>query len=151
MLEIDGVQPDSVTFVCPLREVFFLLYGHLSAYDLDPEYTFTYMGMLVDDVMVEEHSRDPVGGGGFDDVVEELSSQGRMSEDDAKRLCYQAGDLIILLVTQQLPNMGARIYKNAYQYYLSPSYDLYISIQRSVFESYEPDRIPSTGPRPYRL
>lgn len=150
MLDIEGVQPDTVTFVCPLREVFYFLYGQLSAYDLDPEYTFSILGMLTDEVMQQEQSREPVGGTSLAELAADIG-HGGMELERAKQLAYAACDLIIVIITQQIPNMGSFIYKNAYEYYLSPSYDLYISIQRSVFDSYEPSRVPSTGPRAYRL
>ena len=150
MLDIEGVQPDSVTFICPLREVFYFLYGQLSAYDLDPEYTFGILGILTDEVMQEEQSREPVGGTSLAELAATIG-HGGFELDRAKQLVYAACDLIIQLVTQQIPNMGSPVYRNAHQYYLSPSYDLYISIQRSVFDAYEPPRIPPTGPRAYRL
>lgn len=143
---VPTAPPDSVTFICSLKEAFYLLHEQLRVYDDEPDYTFGVMAHLVDDVLAEEDRRDPVGSH-FDEALHEMANIG-MPAEEARQLAIAAGDLIITSITSLIENFGSGIYKNAYEYFLRSPYDVYISVQRSVFSA---ATLPQTRPRPYRL
>lgn len=137
---------DSVTFIISMREPFHFLYERIGRYDQDRFNTYCILQHLVADVIETEQMRDPVGSY-FQQAQDEMQMLG-MSVNESYAMAVAVGDEIIKEMINVIPNWGSDVYHNAYEYFLRSPHDVYLSVQRSVFQH---DAVPPSRTRPYRL
>jgi len=147
MFGTDSVLPDkSVHYVFSLKEAWFFLNEILRTYDSAPEFTYAVLADLTADVLGGERNRDPVGSH-FDNALIAMHDVG-ISYDTARQAAMDTGELIIQAVSSVIPNFGSKVYKNAYQFLLKRPYDVYLSVDISVYTEAD---LPAPSARPYRL